>query len=65
MADYLSVGKMDVPFDMIKIEKLYRCTGETQRYRVKVGFYTQETEIVFCLTKDELKSLKKQIEEIA
>ena len=64
MADYFSVGKMDVPFDEVKIEKLYRITGETQRYRMKVGFYTQETEIFFCLTEDELKSLKAQIEKI-
>ena len=65
MADYLSVGKMDVPFDEVKIEKLHRITGETQRYRVKVGFYTQETEVIFCLTEDEIKSLKAQIEKIA
>lgn len=64
MADYLSVGKMEVPFDMVKIEKLHRITGETQRYRMKIGFYTQETEIIFCITEDEAKSLMRQMESI-
>lgn len=64
MADYLSIGKMEVPFDSVKIEKLHRITGETQRYRMKVGFYTQETEIIFCLTEDEAKSLMRQMESI-
>ncbi len=64
MADYLTVSKAGVPFDKVRIEKLYHITGETQRYRVMVGFYTEEIDICFCLTKDELKDLKAQIEAV-
>lgn len=65
MADYLTIEKLNVPFDSINIEKLHRITGETQRYRVKVRFYTQEQEIHFCITQDEFENLKAQIEAIA
>lgn len=64
MADYLSTKKMNAPFDMVKIQKLHCITGETQRYRLTIGFYTEATEVDFCITQDELDSLKKQIEEM-
>lgn len=63
MADYLLIDKDVSTHDFIKIDKIYRITGETQRYRVKIGFYTENTEIMFALTQDELDSLKKQMEE--
>ncbi len=62
MADYLLIDKGASTMDCIKIEKLYRITGKTQRYRVKIGFYTDNTKIEFALTQDELDSLKAQME---
>ena len=66
MADYLLIDRDASTMDHIKIEKFkHKITGETQRYRVMVGFYTDNTEIMFAITQDELDSLKRQLEDLA
>ena len=65
MVDYTCVEKVNNPWDFIEIKKCaVPLTGQQQRYRIKVGSYCDEKIIHFVIDEDELKSLKRQLEEL-
>ena len=66
MADYTCVEKVKNPWDFIEIKKCtVPLTGNQQRYRIKVGSYRDEKIIHFVIDEDELRSFKRQLEDLA
>lgn len=65
MVDFVSMRKVDNPWDFVKIEKCVPpITGHSQKYRLKAGCYADQKIIEFVLDESELASLKRQIETI-
>ena len=66
MADFISIRKAENPWDFIKIEKCVTpVTGHQQKYRITAGSYIDQKIVDFVIDEDELKSLKKQLEDLA